>query len=88
MSDEALVILAIVTSAIVGHQVYRVAKAWVSVRDELVPPEVRESSHAVANEAMVVRHHLRQVAKSDDPLAEMVKRIRDSKWDRHHNARN
>ena len=77
MPEEVLyVIYAVVTSAAIGYEIFRVARAWRDVREHPAPPEVREKSHGVANEAAKVQAELRQISKMPDPFREIVNRLR------------
>lgn len=75
-----ITLLTLATVIVSGYQIHRVTKAWRDVRDEPVPPEVREKSHAVKNEASVVQAGLKQVAKMEDPLGELAARLKKAKW--------
>lgn len=48
--------------------------------DNSLPREVREKSHAVANDVTVIRAGLRQRAKHSDPFEELIQDIRLAKW--------
>lgn len=73
--DFTLISLAIGTSTAIGLIIYRVSRTWRIVRDDPVPSEVREHSHAVANETTVVRAGLQRLKKERDPLTALVEAI-------------
>lgn len=74
-ADESVAILALVTSLVIGWIVLRRTKHMFDRPDNPLPPEVRERSHAVANEATAVRANLRQLAKAPNPIAELIRTI-------------
>ena len=78
--EQVLIGLSTATSMAVGWLIFRVARTWRSMRDEPLPPAVREGSHAVANEAANVQAGLKVLKKADDPFAELVKQMRQSRW--------
>ena len=77
MTEEMLYVLySVITSGVIGYQIFRVSRAWRHVREEPAPPEVREKSHGVANEAAKVQAELRQIGKTADPFSEIINRLR------------
>ncbi len=76
---EWVAILAVLTSIAVGWAVYRVARTKRETKENLVPSEVREHSHAVANEATALRGGLRRIAHAADPLKALVDTVRQHK---------
>ena len=69
-----------------GYTVWRVAIVWRRFRDEPLPPEVRQRSHAVSNEATVVQAGLKALKddaarKKEHPLSELVRRMRQAQWE-------
>lgn len=75
--DELMVALfAVGTSALVGYEIFRVARAWRHVREHPVPDSVQERARGVEDEARRVRQTLHEIKKTKDPFAEMIQRIR------------
>ena len=74
--DQWVLLSTVITSLVVGYLVWRVAVVWRKVRADPLPPEVRERSHAVANEAAVVSAGLRFLKNKEDPLAELVQGLK------------
>ena len=79
MTDVEWVVLAIVTMGIIGFIFYRVARVWRTTHEDPVPTEVREKSHAVANEATALRYTLREISKAPDPIAELVRTMTEGR---------
>jgi hypothetical protein len=58
-----------------------VARRKRRARENLVPKEVRELSHEAANEATKLRAGLRRIAKSPDPIAELIHAMAGNRHD-------
>jgi hypothetical protein len=72
MSDQWIAILAVATSVAIGLIVLRVVRTRRHIRENLVPHNVREKSHEVANEATKVRASIHRIKRSKDPLTEFI----------------
>jgi hypothetical protein len=84
LSDQWIAVFAVVTSLAIGWMIFRVARARRRVRENLVPHEVRERSHEVANEATKLRAGLRRISKSSDPIKALVEAMAGDRHDRDH----
>ena len=60
---------------------------WLYGEKPEVPPEVREASHALANEVQQVTARVRQIERAPDPFQELVTVLRGKPPnDRNHRA--
>jgi hypothetical protein len=72
MTENWIAVLAVGTSLTIGWMILMVARRRCRARNNLVPHEVRERSHEVANEATKLRAGLRKIANSPDPISELI----------------
>lgn len=79
-------ILGATTLMTVSYLLMRVIKAKLRDRSPYVPPEVRDTSHAVANRATEVQAQLRWLGQTDDPLAAFVKAVRKTQSEGPHGS--
>lgn len=84
LSDTWVAVLALTSSLVIGLLVARVIRVRRHARDNPVPHEVRKQSHAVANEATVVRATLQKITKARDPIAELIETMAGHRHDRNH----
>ncbi len=70
--DHWISILAVLTSLVYGWVLYRVMNTRKETRNNLVPPEVREHSHNVANEATIVRAVVKRISNTPDPIKSLI----------------
>jgi hypothetical protein len=84
LSEQWVAILAVATSLAIGWMISRVARARRQVRQNLVPHEVRERSHEVANEATKLRAGLKRISDSPDPIRALVEAMAGHRHGRDH----
>lgn len=84
LSEQWVAILAVASSLVIGWLIFRVARVRRRARQNLVPHEVRERSHEVANEATKLRAGLRRISESSDPIRALVEAMVGHHHDRGH----